>query len=178
MREFFFFTSIGNRQGCTSKRGFTVVYRYTERNQGLSNTFPEKTRKYCIRHNFRVQIFSRFWTRCGNSRGLNFAILLMLKSSSLLLSLGGSGIAESDQAGNAFTRFWHARFFENQTLSRGYDESLLPGGPQDSLQQAGILRTRRSPSILPTDYACSVKKVGSMISPGQEAVLYLEHRIS
>ena len=30
-----------------------------------------------IRHNFRVQIFLRFWTRCGNSRGLNFMILLM-----------------------------------------------------------------------------------------------------
>ena len=30
-----------------------------------------------IHHNFHVQIFSRFWTRCGNSRGLNFAILLM-----------------------------------------------------------------------------------------------------
>ena len=30
--------------------------------------------KYFIRHDFRVQIFSRFWTRCGNSRGINFVI--------------------------------------------------------------------------------------------------------
>ena len=32
---------------------------------------------YCICHNFRVQIFSRFWTRCGKSQGLNFTIFLM-----------------------------------------------------------------------------------------------------
>ena len=33
---------------------------------------------YCILcHNFSVQILSRFWTRCGNSRGLKFTILLM-----------------------------------------------------------------------------------------------------
>ena len=32
---------------------------------------------YCIRNNFHVQIFLRFWTRCGNLRGLNFTILLM-----------------------------------------------------------------------------------------------------
>ena len=25
---------------------------------------------YYIHHNFRVQIFSGFWTKCGNSRGL------------------------------------------------------------------------------------------------------------
>ena len=37
----------------------------------------EHCTNYCIRHNFRVQIFSRFWTRCGNSGGLNFAIFLM-----------------------------------------------------------------------------------------------------
>ena len=34
--------------------------------------------KYCISHYFRVQLFSRFWTRCGNSRVVNFAIFLML----------------------------------------------------------------------------------------------------
>ena len=28
--------------------------------------------QYYIRHNFCVQIFSRFWTRCGNSRGVDF----------------------------------------------------------------------------------------------------------
>ena len=33
---------------------------------------------YCISHYFRVQLFSQFWTRCGNSRGVNFAILLIL----------------------------------------------------------------------------------------------------
>ena len=33
---------------------------------------------YCISHYFRVQLFSRFWTRCGNSRVVNFAIFLML----------------------------------------------------------------------------------------------------
>ena len=30
-----------------------------------------------IYHNFRVQISSRFWTRCGNLRWLHFAILLI-----------------------------------------------------------------------------------------------------
>ena len=34
--------------------------------------------RYCISHYFRVQLFSRFWTRCGNSRVVNFAIFLML----------------------------------------------------------------------------------------------------
>ena len=33
--------------------------------------------EYCIRHNFRVQIFSQFWTWCGNLRGLNFTIFLI-----------------------------------------------------------------------------------------------------
>ena len=33
---------------------------------------------YCISHYFRVQLFSRSWTRCGNSRVVNFAIFLML----------------------------------------------------------------------------------------------------
>ena len=33
---------------------------------------------YCISHYFRVQLFSRFWTRCSNSRVVNFAIFLML----------------------------------------------------------------------------------------------------
>ena len=28
--------------------------------------------EYCIRHNFRIQIFPQFWTRSGNSQGLNF----------------------------------------------------------------------------------------------------------
>ena len=32
--------------------------------------------RYCISHYFRVQLFSRFWTRCGNSRVVNFAIFL------------------------------------------------------------------------------------------------------
>ena len=27
----------------------------------------QESLRYCIRHNFRVQIFSRFWTRCGKS---------------------------------------------------------------------------------------------------------------
>ena len=31
--------------------------------------------QYCIRHIFRVQIFSRFWTRLGNLLGINFANL-------------------------------------------------------------------------------------------------------
>ena len=42
---------------------------------------------YCTCHNFWVQIFSRFWTRCGNLRGLNFAILLMFS----LLQIDWSG---------------------------------------------------------------------------------------
>ena len=33
---------------------------------------------HCISHYFRVQLFSRFWTKCGNSRVVNFAIFLML----------------------------------------------------------------------------------------------------
>ena len=37
----------------------------------------QRCRIYCLHHNFRVQIFSRFWTRCRNLRGLNFMILRM-----------------------------------------------------------------------------------------------------
>ena len=33
---------------------------------------------YCISHYFCVQLLSRFWTRCGKSRVVNFAIFLML----------------------------------------------------------------------------------------------------
>ena len=33
---------------------------------------------YCIRHYFRVQLFFAVLARCGNSRVVNFAILLML----------------------------------------------------------------------------------------------------
>ena len=29
---------------------------------------------YCIRHIFRAQIFSRFWTKWGNLQELNFMI--------------------------------------------------------------------------------------------------------
>ena len=43
-----------------------------------TNHWKHNVMKYCISHYFRVQLFSRFWTRCGNWRGVNFAILLML----------------------------------------------------------------------------------------------------
>ena len=42
---------------------------------------------YCIRHIFRVQIFSRFWIRLGNSRGLNFVIFFFNMFSILLIAI-------------------------------------------------------------------------------------------
>ena len=66
------------------RRDRTII-RFSFKNifpKDFSNSFYQMEYRlnlgYCINHYFRVQLFSRFWTRCGNSRVVNFAIFLML----------------------------------------------------------------------------------------------------
>ena len=91
----------------------TVLSDYWSRTLGKQELFGESiylkqiytsrqsvvgTLTYCIRHSFHVQIFSRFWTRCGNSWGLNFMIFLMF--SLLQIDINCSDI---------FARVWLAK---------------------------------------------------------------------
>ena len=51
-----------------------LLYQSWKKNFIFRHRICFVTSTYCIRHNFHVQILSRFWTRFGNSRGLNFTI--------------------------------------------------------------------------------------------------------